>query len=85
MPILQTYLRNELGIDVVLGVVAFMDLHADGEAHIAQGQRKCSFSSGTIDLDATVVFGVNQHELKNSTASSLMLLVPQIVLSRLLK
>ena len=37
----------------------------DGEAHIAAGAKKVLFSHpGSNDLDTTVVFGVNQHELR---------------------
>ena len=56
---------GELGIDVVLDCSGAYGSRADGEAHIAQGAKKVLFSHpGTTDLDATVVFGVNQHELK---------------------
>lgn len=56
---------GELGVDIVLDCSGVYGSRADGEAHIAQGAKKVLFSHpGTTDLDATVVFGVNQHELK---------------------
>lgn len=56
---------RELGIDIVLDCSGVYGSRADGEAHIAAGAKKVLFSHpGSHDLDATVVYGVNQQELQ---------------------
>lgn len=55
---------GELGVDVVLDCTGVYGSRADGESHLAAGAKKVLFSHpGGNDLDATVVYGVNQHEL----------------------
>ncbi|OCQ53838.1 D-erythrose-4-phosphate dehydrogenase [Photorhabdus australis subsp. thailandensis] len=55
---------RELGIDVVLDCSGIYGSRADGEAHLVSGAKKVLFSHpGGNDLDATVVYGVNQHLL----------------------
>ena len=56
---------SELGVDIVLDCSGVYGSRADGEAHIAAGAKKVLFSHpGSHDLDATVVYGVNQQELQ---------------------
>ncbi|NHB95889.1 erythrose-4-phosphate dehydrogenase [Photorhabdus stackebrandtii] len=55
---------QELGIDIVLDCSGIYGSRADGEAHLASGAKKVLFSHpGGNDLDATVVYGVNQDLL----------------------
>lgn len=55
---------RELGVDIVLDCSGVYGSRADGEAHIMAGTKKVLFSHpGSHDLDATVVYGVNQQEL----------------------
>ncbi len=55
---------RELGVDVVLDCTGVYGNREDGEAHLAAGAKKVLFSHpGSNDLDATVVFGVNQQTL----------------------
>lgn len=54
-----------LGVDIVLDCTGVYGSRADGEAHVAAGAKKVLFSHpGGPDLDATVVFGVNQETLR---------------------
>ncbi|AWH89598.1 erythrose-4-phosphate dehydrogenase [Limnobaculum parvum] len=56
---------KSLDVDIVLDCSGVYGSRADGEAHIAAGARKVLFSHpGGNDLDATIVYGVNHHELK---------------------
>ncbi|MEZ2697010.1 erythrose-4-phosphate dehydrogenase [Hafnia alvei] len=56
---------RELGVDIVLDCSGVYGSRADGEAHIMAGDKKVLFSHpGSHDLDATVVYGVNQQELQ---------------------
>lgn len=56
---------KELNVDVVLDCTGVYGSRADGEAHLAAGAKKVLFSHpGSNDLDATVVFGVNEKELQ---------------------
>ncbi|MGA7509431.1 MAG: erythrose-4-phosphate dehydrogenase [Erwinia billingiae] len=56
---------QELNVDVVLDCTGVYGSRADGEAHLAAGAKKVLFSHpGGNDLDATVVFGVNEKELQ---------------------
>lgn len=61
---LQSLPRRELGVDVVLDCTGVYGSREHGEAHIAAGAKKCSFHIGSNDLDATVVYGVNQDQLR---------------------
>ena len=56
---------KSLNVDIVLDCSGVYGSRADGEAHIAAGAKKVLFSHpGGNDLDATIVYGVNHHELK---------------------
>ena len=56
---------RELEIDVVLDCTGVYGNRQHGEAHLAAGAKKVLFSHpGSSDLDATVVFGVNQDDLR---------------------
>ncbi|WP_312456136.1 erythrose-4-phosphate dehydrogenase [Pseudescherichia sp.] len=56
---------RELEIDVVLDCTGVYGSRQHGEAHLAAGAKKVLFSHpGSGDLDATVVFGVNQDDLR---------------------
>ena len=56
---------KELNVDVVLDCTGVYGSRADGEAHLAAGAKKVLFSHpGGNDLDATVVYGVNEKELQ---------------------
>ncbi|WP_437611361.1 erythrose-4-phosphate dehydrogenase [Erwinia sp. V71] len=58
---------GELDVDVVLDCTGIYGSRADGEAHICAGAKKVLFSHpGGNDLDATVVFGVNEQALQAS-------------------
>ena len=58
---------RELNVDVVLECTGVYGSRADGEAHLAAGAKKVLFSHpGGSDLDATVVFGVNEQALKQT-------------------
>ncbi|MTH45215.1 erythrose-4-phosphate dehydrogenase [Intestinirhabdus alba] len=64
-PTLEALPWRELGVDVVLDCTGVYGSRQHGEAHIAAGAKKVLFSHpGDSDLDATVVFGVNQHRLR---------------------
>ncbi|ROR13274.1 erythrose-4-phosphate dehydrogenase [Erwinia sp. JUb26] len=55
---------RELNVDIVLDCTGVYGSRADGEAHLQSGAKKVLFSHpGGNDLDATVVFGVNEQEL----------------------
>ncbi|MFT6898772.1 MAG: D-erythrose 4-phosphate dehydrogenase [Paraglaciecola sp.] len=57
----------ELGIDLVLECSGVNNTRQDGEQHLAQGANKVLFSQPCgPDMDATVIFGINDHELKAS-------------------
>ena len=59
--------RDQLfvGDDVVLDCTGVYGSREHGEAHIAAGAKKVLFSHpGSNDLDATVVYGVNQDQLR---------------------
>ncbi|EFF9767975.1 TPA: erythrose-4-phosphate dehydrogenase [Shigella flexneri] len=62
---LQSLPWRELGVDVVLDCTGVYGSREHGEAHIAAGAKKVLFSHpGSNDLDATVVYGVNQDQLR---------------------
>ncbi|MEN5018050.1 erythrose-4-phosphate dehydrogenase [Erwinia sp. Eh17-17] len=56
---------RELNVDIVLDCTGVYGSRADGEAHLQAGAKKVLFSHpGGSDLDATVVFGVNEKDLQ---------------------
>lgn len=58
---------GELGIDVVLECTGFFNSKERSLAHIQAGAKKVVLSApGGKDVDATVVYGVNQQILKSS-------------------
>ncbi|MDL2357014.1 MAG: type I glyceraldehyde-3-phosphate dehydrogenase [Pseudomonadota bacterium] len=58
---------KELGVDVVLECTGFFTSKQKASAHLRAGASKVIISApGGSDVDATVVFGVNQHVLKAS-------------------
>ena len=58
---------KELDIDVVMECTGLFTNHDDASMHIAAGAKKVIISApGKGDIDATVVFGVNDHVLKAS-------------------
>lgn len=55
---------QSLEVDIVLDCTGVFGTLADGELHRKAGAKKVIFSQpGANDLDATVIFGVNHHEL----------------------
>ena len=55
---------QQYDIDIVLDCTGIYGTKADAEAHLAAGAKKVIFSHpASHDVDATVVYGVNHHEL----------------------
>ena len=62
---LQDLTWRDLNVDIVLDCTGKFGDRADGLNHIAQGAKKVLFSHpGSQDLDATIIYGVNQNTLK---------------------
>ncbi len=58
---------GELGVDVVLECTGFFASKEKASAHIAGGAKKVVISApGGADVDATIVYGVNEGVLKSS-------------------
>ena len=56
---------KDLGVDVVLECTGFFTTKEKAQAHIAGGAKKVIISApGGKDVDATIVFGVNEKTLK---------------------
>lgn len=56
---------KQLDIDLVLECTGVHNDRAAGQAHLDQGAKKVLFSQPCgSDVDATVIFGINDHELK---------------------
>ncbi|GGD49323.1 erythrose-4-phosphate dehydrogenase [Lacimicrobium alkaliphilum] len=57
----------ELGVDIVLECTGVFGDRESGAQHLAQGAKKVLFSQPcSADMDATVIYGINDHELKTS-------------------
>jgi glyceraldehyde 3-phosphate dehydrogenase len=58
---------GELGVEVVLECTGLFTSKAKASAHLTAGAKKVVISApGGDDVDATIVYGVNQHVLKAS-------------------
>ncbi|HTD74384.1 MAG TPA: type I glyceraldehyde-3-phosphate dehydrogenase, partial [Steroidobacteraceae bacterium] len=58
---------GELGVDYVLECTGLFTSKAKASAHLSAGAKKVVISApGGDDVDATIVFGVNDHILKSS-------------------
>ncbi|WP_029591057.1 erythrose-4-phosphate dehydrogenase [Franconibacter pulveris] len=78
---------RELGVDIVLDCTGVYGSRADGMAHLEAGAKKVLFSHpGGNDLDATVVYGVNQalleaeHRIVSNASCTTNCIIPVIKL-----
>ena len=78
---------RELGVDIVLDCTGVYGSRADGVAHQEAGAKKVLFSHpGGNDLDATVVYGVNQalleaeHRIVSNASCTTNCIIPVIKL-----
>lgn len=78
---------RELGVDIVLDCTGVYGSRADGVAHLEAGAKKVLFSHpGGNDLDATVVYGVNQalleaeHRIVSNASCTTNCIIPVIKL-----
>ncbi|GGD24201.1 D-erythrose-4-phosphate dehydrogenase [Franconibacter daqui] len=78
---------RELGVDIVLDCTGVYGSRADGIAHLEVGAKKVLFSHpGGNDLDATVVYGVNQalleadHRIVSNASCTTNCIIPVIKL-----
>jgi D-erythrose 4-phosphate dehydrogenase len=78
---------RELGVDIVLDCTGVYGSRADGIAHLEAGAKKVLFSHpGGNDLDATVVYGVNQalleadHRIVSNASCTTNCIIPVIKL-----
>ena len=63
----ETLPWKELGVDIVMECTGIFTSKAAASAHLRAGAKKVIISApGGKDVDATVVYGVNQHVLKAS-------------------
>ncbi len=57
---------KELNIDIVLECTGLFTSKEKAHAHLEAGAKKVLISAPATDVDATIVYGVNQHTLKAS-------------------
>ena len=57
---------NTLNIDIVYECSGFFTSHDKASAHLAAGAKKVLISAPASGVDATIVYGVNHHQLKAS-------------------
>jgi glyceraldehyde 3-phosphate dehydrogenase len=57
---------KELNIDVVLECTGFFTSKEKASAHLEAGAKKVLISAPATGVDATIVYGVNQHTLKST-------------------
>ena len=58
---------HQYDVDVVLDCTGIFGTMQDGQAHIEQGAKSVIFSHpGAADLDATIIFGINDQTLSSS-------------------
>lgn len=55
---------SDVGVDVVLECTGVFRNKAEAQAHIAAGARKVIISAPAKEVDATIVIGVNEQDLK---------------------
>lgn len=64
-PLIENLPWSELKVDLVLECTGMFNSREDGEKHLSAGAKKVLFSHPCkSDMDHTVIFGVNDHELQ---------------------